>query len=1262
MATTVATPTSNGTNRRKSGRVVQAPPVFSQEQHHGSIIDSAKRKRPRDVANDDDGNEVEDDDEMQSEDSGEDEGEPDEEELREKKRKQRARQAVAKPAAKRARTKTNNNTTLAIRSAARPANKTVKKASKAAKDKARSRQSQAQSSGLYADVFGKGNDAEAAATTWHSRLEGDHVAGITDMVNFVLQVVGCDARVTMDDINDVDNIPNKLSDILEQYSEQEEGDYPLSGKQKSFHGMKEVYSDFFRAIPHALHNSGLMYEEVAIYDNLHVWIATMSAASYRSFRVTATLASLAMSTGLTEIAKEIQQGVSATKQQLDAEKKKKSANKARIAKLQEEMAREEKRLEVIDTQLKDEFDIVYTHRYRDVEEKLRVECARAMGTWIQTYRHLFLESTYLRYLGWVMSDPHAATRLEVIRQLKAIYRNRSNLAQMRGFTDRFRARMVEMGTRDADLTVRVETIELLNMLRSAEMLEPDDIDTIGQLIFDDGALVRRAVAQFVVSNIQDLYNASVEDFDREEYNTILPDVDKIDDFDEPCKLWIKFKALAQILGAQAGGTVNGTKRHVHVAGVENLSSKYMVATQSIFYHMPELQEWESLTGYLLHDHSTATKDSATDLASAVQAAYKLQAGEESILLDVLFVAAKLFILQPDENKPGQKGGRLKKERDESKKRQETAAHNLSAFIPKLYNKFGSIPEAAKSILRLNQLFNPDLVDEFEDDDGEGEINTMVSNISNQFTSHQDEEVLAEAVRTLRAALTHEASREAAMRKVNDLWKEQLSFSLSPLLLDGQGRGSLDRERTRQLSDATSRLAQLASVKDCCETIEGRFPWVNRQSTRKRTDTVMDILLQLVRRGNLDDDTPPETAELEDQVCQSSIKILLFYYRWKAVAMRKAASDNDNGRLTTQTLTQLVKHKNEFTEALVPVVVARKPLDSTRLAALLSALDLYVLLATCRNLKSDKNTLNTDEGVDLQDFAREVNESLMAAIMETHEALEKRLARRTNKKNIELPLAKARKSKHQSKENPITSPGTDDPNNNDEEEAVDRPPEDSDDEDATTNNRNKSTANDSSSSDDDDDDNVDNVDTTLSQKEAKRKAILVAETSLCELTAKIVLALLARVIPNPKAIRARLQVNRTKLGKSYTQVIAYADDKKDKNRRKSKAGSATPGPKTPVRGTAAGKGRKAVPTTTGGGSSRKVGKAVPISEAMVLSDDDIEDDEEEEQRRREDDDPEVLREQGLEDDPIEQVDEEGDGQEGSNEDGNGDEDEDEIMGD
>ena len=406
-------------SRRKSGRVIKRPDVFAEEDYQGSILSNGSAKRKRTPISKT-GNAQSNDEEMDSnEDSevDESESEPDEEEVKEKRRAQRKRTAVDKPATKRAKTANSAGTTLAIRSA-NISSRPLPESSKTRK--ARARPSQVHKEGLFAEVFGRGQSGDHAAGIWMSSLRKDSVSAIRDLVNFVFECVGCELQIQNSDIEDIDNVTNKLGDVLEEYAQNKSAEYPLVSKARQYVDFRTVLVEFFSAIIKRLHNDATLYDQPEIYDNVNVWCATMSGASYRPFRHTATVICLSMGTALCDIAKEIQGSMATTKTQLDAEKKKKSFNKGRVATIQASMKADEKKLEAIDTYLRDLFDTVYVHRYRDVEEKIRVECVAALGNWITLYRKMFLEGQYLRYLGWIMSDPNSPTRLEVVRTAQSV--------------------------------------------------------------------------------------------------------------------------------------------------------------------------------------------------------------------------------------------------------------------------------------------------------------------------------------------------------------------------------------------------------------------------------------------------------------------------------------------------------------------------------------------------------------------------------------------------------------------------------------------------------------------------------------------------------------------------------------------------------------------------------------------------------------------------------------------------------------------------
>lgn len=69
---------------------------------------------------------------------------------------------------------------------------------------------------LSADVFKSGKPSEQVAIDWMKQFEDDNAIALKELVNLVLRSAGCEQEVTVDDINDPDNVPNKLNDMQEE--------------------------------------------------------------------------------------------------------------------------------------------------------------------------------------------------------------------------------------------------------------------------------------------------------------------------------------------------------------------------------------------------------------------------------------------------------------------------------------------------------------------------------------------------------------------------------------------------------------------------------------------------------------------------------------------------------------------------------------------------------------------------------------------------------------------------------------------------------------------------------------------------------------------------------------------------------------------------------------------------------------------------------------------------------------------------------------
>jgi cohesin complex subunit SA-1/2 len=606
----------------------------------------------------------------------------------------------------------------------------------------------------------------------------------------------------------------------------------------------------------------------------------------------------------------------------------------------------------------------------------------------------------------------------------------------------------------------------------------------------------------------------------------------------------------------------------------------MLATEAIFPYLAELGAWEMLAGYLLYDHSSisASPDDA-DLNLAIQGTYKLANGEEPVLLDVLYFSVKMHLASLSEVQHSNKTNASK---NEARKKQETAAHNLSTIIPQLLSRYGSTPQAATSILRLEQLLDVGLINDLQSGEGNGSYTAILDDINKQFLTHSDRKVLAEASKALRTARGYEQSKEAADAKVREIWDDSSATLFS--LLKGKNletRGTLDWGTLRQITDICVRCSNLASIGDCSEVLEARTTSRKGKGRAHDPDSLLRLFMQLVKRGVPDEETTLAFADAEDQLCIAVVNVLSFYFRWKVVAIKSDVEKNNGQTLADLSTRTLASLKVDFVEHLTPVISSRLPLDVVRVQALLTALDLHILFATVKNFRAKPGTGELDDEIKakLQTLTEQTNTELWTEVMLTIERMEKSLASKTNRK-IEVMSKKEKRKAAKAAAEP----------REETQEEIEAPPEDSDDENADIV--------------DDEDDSGDEGDGEAEVagkgREAKKQAALLAEQALCEMASKVVLAVIAGVAPDGQSerVKERLRLNRTKLGKSYALVVAYLDEKKQKDKKKGADPEGKPG--TPQ--------KKATGSGGGAGSGMRKGKerAVDRPEPMEIEGDEIED--------------------------------------------------------
>lgn len=1084
-----AEPTAS--QRRKSGRAVRAPEKFAPEPKSSQAPrGGGKRKRAENDNEKLNGEEQEEEAEEDEEDEEEPETESEVEDAPKKKKAKMKGPTKKTPASRKA--KTNGVASQAPREPREPKQQQMRipsRPKKAQHGKVVFKDNGAE--GIYAEIFTSGKTTDEAATYWLSKYEEASPEATTDLINCVLKCAGCDIKVTEDDINDPDNIAGRLEDIQEAHKDHTTADYPLVAKAKAANAVafKHTLTGFFESLIKVMRETGLLYNDVALIENIIAWVTTMSSSSLRPFRHTATVIALACTTGLCVAVKDHMDATAATTKLLEKENNAKKPNKARITAFEKKIDEGKQHRQMSEDTIQEFWDTVFVHRYRDLDPRIRNDCMEALGGWIIILPSKFYDGTSLRYLGWELSDLVGHVRNEVLDQLKRIVK-RMDIGGISTFIERFRPRIIEMATLDAESVVRAAAVDLLDSIREKGMLEPDDIDVIGKLIFDSDARVRKAVVNFFAATIEDLYESKIEELGGEE---ALEDVFSLDDENKsnPNAGWIKLKALGESLLNYDNETADdddeaqeNIKKHIQdgqiiAAGFE---SRYSLAAEALYDKMEELRDWEMLAGYLLFDHSNRHKHGSVPVS--VQDAFKLEDKEEVVLLEILHAVVKITMERLGEDKQGKKKARAASKDDEDK-----VARTLASLLPKLLKRFGSNPKTSTAVLRLVQILNLGVFQELRQDNTE--YAALLHEIQSQFKSHADTRVLKEASVAMLHAQGFEDLEETTGDHISSSWDETIE-DLRKRFPQSEAetvRGDTKIDRLVPLTTTMTRLRHLCSISNPVEHLE-KVPAKPRAAVRATGMSAIDMIIELAGRGYLQ--TPDnELDDYEDRLVIAADKAALLYFMWKCEFIKETLAKNEF--LTDSWVEEVKTRMQAFINALTLTISSRAGHDPCRLEATGCLLDLYVVFHTV--LASKKGTHEELDGwEEAMELVKMMDDEVVKEITTIYATAEQNYAKKAGK---------------------TLGPPADD----DEPEELDSDEEDED--------------------------------VELAQRQAEA---LKAEHQLCELGSHVVLALCAGVIvedAEKPRLRGRLLRNRKKLGANMDRILAALDMRSNAKAEKAK---------------------------------------------------------------------------------------------------------------
>ncbi|EGV61665.1 hypothetical protein CANTEDRAFT_124639, partial [Yamadazyma tenuis ATCC 10573] len=310
---------------------------------------------------------------------------------------------------------------------------------------------------------------------------------VTTLVNLILRCCGCIHLLQPHDLSNLSSAKETIGELEIAFRSQKSHEYPFISNNKNLKFFKANVVEFFEEIVALSHKKGLLYiergtseegESLAspLVNQVFTWLFTLTTCPIRPLRYVATTVLLVIQTQLSRAFSEVNGLLEKHQRQLSNLRKAKRKQKAQIDTVQNIVEDFNHKNETLKEYFSDVTDVVFANRYHDIDPMLRQECASALGEWMLTASDVFLQSSYLKFYGWLLSDPNNSVRSEVTKVLHKLYKQQASLGgegypSLRVFSDKFKGQMIKMCQIDQDPHVRSYLTLILQEMIKLDYLE-----------------------------------------------------------------------------------------------------------------------------------------------------------------------------------------------------------------------------------------------------------------------------------------------------------------------------------------------------------------------------------------------------------------------------------------------------------------------------------------------------------------------------------------------------------------------------------------------------------------------------------------------------------------------------------------------------------------------------------------------------------------------------------------------------------------------
>lgn len=328
------------------------------------------------------------------------------------------------------------------------------------------------------------------AQEWVETYEEESILNTTDsttitlLMNLILRSCGSFHLFQPHDLANLESATSTVEELTLAFGNQSTHKFPF----KLVPVFKKNVLQFFQHIIEICHEKGLLYppytqhseeeedslKQSPLMSYLITWMTSLTGSAIRALRFTSTEISMIIQLELSKIGKSITTNLSRLRKHLT---KLADERSTKFKTITSTIANYESQLDTLNEYFDDLASVVVSQRYKDFDPQIRLIVVKYLIDTVIAYPSYFCQSQFLKYFGWLLSDPVNQVRNEITRDLLKLYRLNKNQEIVSGltqFSTKFKSQFIAMCEVDVDANVRGNCCGILTEMIKMGFLDGKD--------------------------------------------------------------------------------------------------------------------------------------------------------------------------------------------------------------------------------------------------------------------------------------------------------------------------------------------------------------------------------------------------------------------------------------------------------------------------------------------------------------------------------------------------------------------------------------------------------------------------------------------------------------------------------------------------------------------------------------------------------------------------------------------------------------------